>query len=179
MVFTRNRGLSRKMRLVPIDSTKNIVQFGPTGVASLAVTVFQLAVGVDPGSILELTNQANVEQNGMMRGIVLGLRCYASDTDTGGIKVVVFLRKNEAANLGAPTLAACNSIGLQSWKNKVFALQSMAPAVNQGLPLGLQSIKIPKRFHRTAKNDVWELIVANNGSLSTQVCGFALYKWYR
>lgn len=173
--------MSRKLRLVPIDATKNIVQIGPTGVATLTVAVVQLAVAVRPGSLDEtdITKTMDVEGDCMIRGFELGIRMYLANAANVGDKVVAYLRKNEGGYLPIPTIALSNSLGAQQWKNRVFHIVSMSPDAAGGLPLGLSGIKIPKRFHKMQQGDVWELVIANNSGVSLNICGYCIYKWYR
>lgn len=143
--------------------------------------VFQLAVSVIPTNIDEsvIGKEMNVEQNSSIKGFELGVRIYTQGADNAQAKVVALIRKNERGALLAPGLAAMNSLGTANWKNRIFHLVSMVGDGAGGLPLGINGIKIPKRFHRMAQGDVWELIVANNGGSGLSTCGYAVYKWYR
>lgn len=175
----RRRGMGRKLRLVPIDSTKNIVPLDIT-TATLSVTVQQIAVGAPPSGIDETTSDKKCEQGSMIRGMYIEFRLY---NRTGGLpgqeKCVIILRKNEDGTLPAPTLAQCNALGLQTWKDRVFQCHFAKPPGPDGIPMLAGSFRIPKRFHKMGQGDVWELIIANNGSGSVDGCGVAIYKWYR
>lgn len=177
-MYRRGRGM-RKLRLVAIDSTKNIVPLDIT-TASLSVTVQQLALGSAPAGIDETTSDKKVEQGAMIRGMYIEFRVY---NRTGNLpaqeKVVLMIRKNEDGQLGAPTLAQCNTPGLQVWKDRIFQLHIAKPPGPDGIPMLVGSFRIPKRFHKMSQGDVWELIVANNSSGSIDCCGVAIYKWYR
>lgn len=175
------RRTSRKMRLIPIDATKNIVQFN-TQIATLSVAVVPIAIAVGPTNIDE-TDAAkvqNVEQNSSIRGFDIRLRLYNESGVTDSNSSVILIRKNERNSLAAPALAGMNALGADTWKNKIFhAEQAITGSQVSGLPMGFPNLKIPKRFHKMSMDDRWEIIVANNTGNNLRLCGMAIYKWYR
>lgn len=175
----RRNSMRRKLNLVAVDATKNMVSLDTT-IATLTVVVVQLAIGVNPGVIDSASTLNYVEEAAMIKGFNISYRVLnRSGNLPGQEKVVIFLRKNEGNVLPAPTLAQCNAIGGQAWKNRVFSFQQAKPGAPGDVGMFQAGIRIPKRFHRTSKGDVWELIIANNGSGSVDGCGTAIYKWYR
>lgn len=178
----RNRfSMGRKLSRIPIDSVKNIVQIDVT-LATLTVAVVPLAFGAKPADIdpTVLGNVANVEAGAMVKGFDLSFRVYNRNANLPGQeKVVIFLRRNPANVLPAPTVAACNSLGVQTWKRNVFHVQQAKPPGPDGIPMGFVGIKIPRKFHKMELNDSWELIISNNSGGSIDICGACIYKWYR
>lgn len=141
-----------------------------------------IAQSVVPSSIDEtnVATIANVEQGSMIRGISLQGRIYNESGVADSNSTLWFIRKNEGGNLPTPTLGQANVMGAQTWKNKVFHIeQAITGSQVSGWPMGLISIKFPKRFHVMKQGDVWELFVGNNTGNSIRFCGIALYKWYR
>lgn len=175
------RGLRAKLSRLPIDATKNVVQFN-TAVATLSVQGLFLAQSVAPSAIDE-TNAGevqNVEQGSMIKGISLAGRIYNESGVADSNSVVWCLRKNEGGNLPNLTLPNMNSLGTYSAKNKIFHTeQAIVGSQVSGWPMGFVSIKIPKRFHVMKQGDRWELWVANNTGNQVRFCGMAIYKWYR
>lgn len=176
------RGVSRKMRLVPIDSTKNIVQFN-TSVASGAVGFISVAVGVDPSAILETNpaNVQNVEEGASIRGFVFGMRVFKEDgvADSGSTVIALIKCERNLPAMPLP-LGQMNSLGTQLYKNKIFHIeQAIVGSQVSGLPMAFPSIKIPKRFHKMANTDVWNLVIANNTTGPIRACGVCIYKWYK
>lgn len=175
------RRTSRKLRLVPIDATKNIWQVND-GVASGGVNVEIFAKAVPPSSIDETdaTKIANVEQGCMIRGFLIDVRVYNKNTDNVQAKVVACIRKNEGGRLTVPpTLAEMNALGAVSWKNKIFWCGQLAPDGSGGFPMFVPALRVPKRFHVMKALDQWEICIANNSAGTVNLCGFAVYKWYR
>lgn len=172
-----NRRLWRQISKRPIDSTKNMVVLDAT-VATLTVTVLVLANAVK-ATLLDDTVATRVGEQCSIKNLYINMRLYNRNGNLPGQeKVIIFLRRNAGALLGAPTLAQCNAIGLQSWRNSVFQCQIAKPPGPDGLPMGLVSIRIPRRYHKMVIDDQWELVIANNSSGSIDVCGLCLYKWY-
>lgn len=169
------------MRLVPIDSTKNVVQFN-VQIATVAVGVILVAKGVNPSAIDEtdVTKTANVEDGSMVRGFSISLRIYNESGVADSNSTVAILRKNEGGALGNPTLAMLNTLGTQDWKNRIFHIeQAITGSQVSGWPMGFPSIKIPKRFHVMRHNDAWELWIGNNTGNNLRICGTITYKWYK
>lgn len=189
MVYRRR--ISRKMRLVPIDSTKNIVQF-VQNVPSNTVGVIVLAQGTQPANIDE-TNAANaiyVEDGAMLKSITIMYRLLSNFQGAPGApgnfvpdSAVIVVRKNErAANLGAPTVGQMNQLFAQSWKNRIFHCEQAMPGQINGIPMVGIRVIIPRRFRTMAQGDKWELVISNvpNGYTGSMTCcGIAIYKWYK
>lgn len=185
-MYTRRRA-SRKMRLVPIDSQKNIVQFN-TAVPTGTVVEFAVAAAVNPG-LLDDTDPAKtyyVEENAMIRGFSIAMRCYNETGVTDSNSTVMWLRKQEASAIippalpGPPTLATVNSMGTWANKNRVFHMeQAITGSQVSGLPMAFPSVKIPKRFHAMKRGDFWLFGIGNNTGNQLRACGTFLYKWYR
>lgn len=176
-----NRGLRAKLSRIPIDATKNIVQFN-IQVPTVTVGGIALAVSVPPASIDEsvIADSANCEQGCMIRGMSIQGRIYSESGVADSNSTVWLIRKNEGNILPVPTLGQINSIGTVAWKNKIFHTeQAIVGSQVSGWPMGFVSIKIPKRFHVMKQNDRWELYIANNTANNLRFCGIALYKWYR
>lgn len=176
-MYKRNRALWRQISRRPIDSTKNMVVLDAT-VATISVTVLVLANAVKQ-TLLDDTVATRVGEQCSIKNLYINMRLYNRTGNLPGQeKVIIFLRRNAGALLPAPTLAQCNTIGLQPWRNNVFQCQIAKPPGPDGLPMGLVSIRIPRRYHKMVIDDQWELVIANNASGSIDVCGLCLYKWY-
>lgn len=174
----RKSGMRRFASMHPIDAQKNMVDLDTT-TATISVTVVQLAIASKPGNVDELTQPIIVPANASIKSLYVEYFLYnRSGNLPGQEKITILIRKNEQGLLPAPTLAQVNAIGLQTWKNRVFAIHRAKPPAPGGLPLIMGSIKIPRRFHKMQTNDVWELIIANNGSGSVDGCGICIYKSY-
>lgn len=182
------RGQSRKLRLVPVDSTKNIVQFN-TAVPTLTVVEIPIAAAAQPGQVdeLDVSKTWFVEEGAMIRGFVISLRLFNESGVADSNSSIMYLRKVEGSGAGAPpavpgapTLAQVNSLGTYNLKNRLFHVeQAITGSQVSGLPMGFPSVKIPKRFHAMKRGDYWMLGVANNTGNQLRICGIALYKWYR
>lgn len=175
------KGMGKKMRLVPIDSTKNIVQFN-TAVPTLTAQVVVLAFGVNPGQIDETdpTKTYYVEEGSMIRGFSISLRIFNESGVADSNSTVVMLTREDAGTAFAVTLAKMNSIGTQPFKNRVFHFeQAITGSQVSGWPMGFPSVKIPKRFHTIKNGDTWKLWVGNNTGNQLRMCGTVLYKWYK
>lgn len=151
-------------------------------VASASVSSTILAQAVDPTSIDQTVvgKTAYCESSSMIRGMMI--ECYIynrSGNLPGQEKVSVLIRKNEGGALPNPTIGQMNAPGIIAWKSKIFQYHQAKPPAPGGLPLMAFSFKIPRRFHKMANLDQWELWVANNSTGSIDVCGICLYKWYR
>lgn len=169
------------MRLVPIDSTKNIVQFN-TAVPTATVVSVTLALGVNPTTIDETDASKTfmVEDGAMIRGFAISLRLFNESGVADSASSLMLIRKNEGNTLGLPTLAQMNSLGTADWKNKIFHTeQAITGSQVSGWPMGFPSIKIPKRYHKMSHNDSWQLLVANNTGNQLRMCGSVIYKWYK
>lgn len=176
-MYARNRKLWRQISRRPIKSTKNIVVLDAT-IATLSVTVLPLANAVKT-TLLDDTVTTRVEEQCSIKNLFLSMRLYNRTGNLPGQeKVVLFLRRNPGAKYAAPTLAECNTLGLQPWRNTVFQVQIAKPPGPDGLPMGLAPIRIPRRFHKMIIDDQWELIIGNNSSGSIDLCGICLYKWF-
>lgn len=178
-MYTR-RGASRKMRLTPIDSTKNMVQFN-TAVPAATAVVVALAKGVNPTLIDEgdAAKTYYVEENSMVRGFSISLRTFNESGVADSNSTMMYVRKNDGY-LPVPTVAQSNSLGTAPWKNYVFHVeQAITGSQVSGFPMGFPSIKIPKRFHRLQKDAVWELVCVNNTANQIRMCGICIYKWYK
>lgn len=176
----RRRG-SRKLGKIPIDATKNIWQVNDN-VASGTVNVEIFAKAVPPASIDETVaaNIANVEQGAMLKGFLIDVRIYNKTGDAAQAKVVACIRKNEGGRLPVPpTLAEMNALGAVNWKNKIFWCGQLAPDGSGGFPMFVPALRVPKRFHVMKALDQWEICIANNSAGTINLCGFAVYKWYR
>lgn len=174
----RRRYGGRKLRLIPIDAQKNIVDLDTT-TATLSVQVVQLAIASKPGSVDETTQPIIIPANSVLKSLYIEYFLYnRSGNLPGQEKVTVLVRKNETGALPAPTLAQVNALGLNTWKNRVFAVHRAKPPAPGGLPIIMGPIRIPKRFHKMQTNDVWELIIGNNASGSVDGCGICIYKAY-
>lgn len=170
---------SRKLRLIPVDSTKNIVQI-EDAIASGVVGIYPIAVAVPPASIDE-SNAAlvmNVEENASVKMFNLNFRLTNNNADAGKIKCQLAVMKLELGIAG-PNLAQMNAIGAYNRKNRVFFFAQNQPPSEQGIPMTIPSLIVPRRFHRMAFGDQWVVIVANNSAGSVNFCGTAIYKWYR
>lgn len=169
------------MRLIPIDATKNMVQAN-TQVPTVGIMGWYIAEGVNPSLIDEsdIAKTRYVEDGAMVRGFSIQGRVYNESGTQDSNSTVILLRKNEGGVLPDPTLAMLNSIGAQTWKNKIFHFeQAITGSQVSGWPMGLPSIRIPKRFHKMNLGDRWELWVGNNTANNVRFCGTAIYKWYR
>lgn len=181
-MFRRYQGRAmRKLRMVPIDSTKNYLQFS-TGVAATTVVNIPLAVAVPPGSIDETdaAKVGNVEEGCEIKSIDCNFRLYGGATQGVGDQYVVIIRKNEGlAALGNPTVGQMSSLGSQTWKSRIFFADQATPGTLGGFPMATPPIIIPKRFRVMHANDKWELIISNGSAIAGGVCGMARYKWYK
>lgn len=178
---------NRKLRLVPIDSTKNIVQFN-TPVPTLSVVGIALAASAQPGQVDELdaTKTFYVEEGAMLRGFAISLRLFNETGTVDSNSSLMVLQKFEASNFvlpatpAAPSLAELNSCGTSRSKNRFFHIeQAITGSQVSGLPMGFPSVVIPKRFHAMKRGDYWMLWVANNTGNQLRCCGSVIYKWYR
>jgi len=117
----------------------------------------------------------------MIRGFYIEVYVYnRSGNLPGQEKVNLMIRKNEGGKLTVPpTLAEMNAPGTVTWKSKIFQYHVAKPPAPGGLPLMAFSMKIPKRFHKMNVGDQWELFIGNNSGGSVDMCGVAIYKWYR
>lgn len=169
------------MRLIPIDSTKNIYQFN-TQIATNTLVVLAIAQGVNPSQIDE-TNPAlsfYVEDGAMVKGFSIGMRIFNESGVADSASTGILLRKNEGSALGAPTIGQLNGLYAVPWKNKIFHCdQAITGSQVSGWPMGFPSIKIPRRFHTMKFNDKWELIIWNNTGNNLRACGMINYKWYK
>lgn len=176
-MYRRNR-TRRAFALRPVDSTKNIVQFEGS-IATATVLVTNLTLGVNPTGIDEADAAKTyyVEDGASLKAITMGLRI--TDSVGGTNKCVICLRRNPNGQYGAPTVAQMNSLGSQPWKNDIFQCLQAKPSSQSGPGMMFFGITIPKRFHKVHRNDIWELIISNSGANTMDVCGIAIYKWYR
>lgn len=185
MPFRRPRS-SRKLALIPIDSIKNVFQSVGT-VAGSAVQVLAVATGDDPVNCT-LANQGGnapkVEDGAAIRSIELQLTLYLSAAPAAVRHFYVFMRKNEKGLLPVPTLANMGAIGQVAWKDRIFHGEQAQAGVFTvgGVPMVFHiRLRIPKRFHRIEKSDIWEVFFAHDGVAGETLdyCAIATYKWYR
>lgn len=169
--------LWRAIKQRPIDATKNMVYLDVT-VPTLTVTVLVLSNAVKR-TLIDDTVPTRVAEDCTIKGFNIQFRLVNRTNNLPGQeKVVIFIRRNQGGLLPAPTLAACNSLGLQPWRNMVFATTVAKPGGPDSLPMVMGGIRIPRRFHKQQVDDQWELIIANSGGGSIDGCGIAIYKWY-
>lgn len=180
-MYGRSRGrFSRSLRLRPIDSTKNIIQFDGT-VASTSVADIVLAQGVNPTDIDE-TNAAKthyVMEGSSIRGINLSVRVYNKNADTVAAKSVIAIYYDEDGVIGLPSYAQMNSLGSWPVKSKIFHMQQASPPGDGGIPMVVGGFRIPRRFHKMKNGGKWHLLINNSSTGSINYCGFATYKWYK
>lgn len=176
------------MRLVPIDSTKNYVQFN-TQIATATVGVVTLAGAASSKDIDEtdIAKTYYVEEGSSIRGINLGLRVFNESGVADSNSTVIALRKTEnsintnpAVPPGAPSLAQMNTLGTAPFKARLFHVeQAITGSQVSGWPMGFPGFKIPKRFHVMHLGDWWQLYIANNTGNNLRICGVAMYKYYK
>lgn len=169
------------MRLVPIDSTKNIVQFN-TQVATATVTNVTIAKGVNPTDIDE-TNAAKtyyVEDGSMIKSFQISLRAYNESGVADSGSTVMMLIREDAGTAYVVNLAQMNSLGTAPFKKRIFHVeQAITGSQVSGWPMGFPSIKIPKKFRSLSHDDVWRLYIANNTGNNLRLCGTIIYKWFK
>lgn len=177
----------RALKLRPIDSTKNYVQFN-TVVPTVSVVGTVIAMTAKPGDIDEtdVAKTSYVEDGSKIRGFNIGLRVFNESGVADSNSTVIVLRKYENSTTvppavpAVPGLATFNSLGTAPFKNRIFhAEQAITGSQVSGWPMGFPSIKIPNRFHTMKMYDYWILYVANNTGNNLRVCGLAMYKWYK
>lgn len=175
------RGVKRKLSKLAIDSVKNYVQVNQA-IAAASIQQITLAAAVKPGTIDE-TDPAKineVEAGCRITGINISGRIYTESGVADSGSVVWYIRKNEGATLGVPTVAQSNSLGTAPWKARIFhAEQAIVGSQVSGLPMGVTGFRIPKRFQAMRNLDQWELFVVNNTANQIRACYLVNYKWYR
>lgn len=185
-MYTRRRGFSKKLRLIPIDATKNIVQFN-FQIATASTASIAIAAAAKPGDVDEadIAKTYYVEANASIRGFALGMRIFNESGVQDSGSTVAIIRKAEGGS-PPPTIpvdipiTGMNSLGTRKEKNRIFHLeQAITGSQVSGLPMAMPSIKIPKRFHVMRTGDWWILEVANNTGNNLRACGAFVYKWYR
>lgn len=181
------RRRSSKLRLVPIDSTKNIVQYNAV-VAPATVVEVVIAATAQPKDVDEVdtTKTFYVEEGAMIRGFANTIRVYNESGVQDSNSTIIYCVKYENTNVvlpavpAPPAIANINSLGTWSKKNRVFHVeQAITGSQVSGLPMGFPNIKIPKRFHAMKRGDYWMIGVANNTAQNLRFCGLTMYKWYR
>lgn len=146
------------------------------------VAVIPFAVGVKPSLIDEtdVTKVANVEDGASIRGFSCVSRIFNETGVADSGQIVFILRKNENGQLPVPTLAQMASLGTNPWKNRIFhAEQAILGSQVSGFPMAVPGFKVPKKFHRMANADQWELIICNFNGQQIRCCGIFMYKWYK
>lgn len=174
------RRRSRGLRLRPVDSTKNIVQFDGT-VASAGVTAVTLAQGVNPTAIDELdaAKVYYVEEGASIFGFNIEARVYNKNADAAQAKCVIMLYYDEEGVVGNPSYAQMNAVGAWQLKSKIFHMAQASPPGDGGLPMVFGGIRIPRRFHKIKNGGKWVLLFNNSSTGSINFCGFCTYKWFR
>lgn len=175
MVFRRRRGSFRKLRLIPVDSVKNIAQFSSASVANGAVSTVDLIAGVDSAT----DGVTQVENGSMVHSIEVHLRVNGVENALiQGIQLALYKSPESLFTLSAADMAA---LGGQQNKRWVLHFDQLQVNTTNNVMEWHIRIKLPRSFKRFITSDKFRLVVANNsgGTNHISFCGFAIYKWYR
>ncbi len=165
--------ISRKLRLVSIDSVKHVVDI-QGGLSTASTVVNTLADTVDSPAL----GVANAVRNPChIKAIHLNVQVAATGSAALN-NIYLILVKNVGANL---TFPAPNAVGVSDNKKFVFFQNMvMAERSTAGNPRVLVNewIAVPKRYQRMGANDRLEVHLRAQGQ-PNDFCIQAIYKEYR
>lgn len=179
------RRRSRKLRLLAVDSVKNIYQATFT-VTGSSVAVATIATGDIPTNCT-LANQGGgtpkVEQGSKIMSFELFGQVYFTNNPAAIRHFVIFVRRNKGGYLPVPVVADAIALGAKQWKTQIYHLEQAQPSQIGGEPMTFHiRLRVPRSVQRMEVGDVWELVFipVDVGAGDTwDACVFGVYKWYR
>ncbi len=164
--------MSRKLRLVTVNSEKHIVDFQDTVVTSIIVKLLAKAVTAPSNTV-----DTDCHRGGHIKAIWISLD-FCGLAATGVLqKILVYLIKNPGDNLTEPGVFA---VGTSNEKKFVIKMWSAMTMRNQdgNPPYHWEGwIKIPKRYQRMGTDDTWQLVAGANVDTG-HIFVNAIYKEY-
>ncbi len=161
--------------LRPIDSNKNIVN-DLAIVGANTQTEFVLSNAVDSAG---LANAAQVERGCTINTIYLEFWIYGNAVAGINSRISWGLLKDPGGNLTFPSMSVA---GIDDNKKWIFAMGTgLVGASANGQPGYLIRgwFSIPKKMRRQGANDNFILAIRNDTANDLNVCGLAIYKWYK
>ncbi len=169
MVF-RNRA---KLAKLTVNSTKHIVQIGPSTVALGAILNQGIAVATRVGDV-DALNEVRIGSN--IKAVYLELWLTSDDaTQSSGIITL------EKIPLASDPMAVGDAAALDSYfnKNNVFYITQglMGPAIGNAVPFVRGWFKIPKGKQRMSEGSRINLNISAVLD-GLRICGVVIYKEY-
>ena len=168
----RQRGFSRKLRLVTINSEKHVVDFAQAVTTVNSVNILAKAVTAPSNTV-----DTDCRRGGTIKAIWVSLDFCGLAASGVNQRIVCYLMKNPGNNLTPPGVFA---VGTSNEKKFVFKMWSQMAMRNQdgNPPYHWEGwIKIPKRYQRMGTDDVIDFVI---GAASDTGHGFinVIYKEY-
>ncbi len=145
--------MSRKLRLVTINSEKHVVDVAEALTSTIDVSLIAKAVS-DPSN----TIVTDCHRGGTIKAIWISLDFCGLGTTGVNNRVIVYLIKNPGDNLTEPGVF---SVGSSNEKKFVFKMWSQMAMRNQdgNPPYHWEGwVKIPKRYQRMGTDDTIQLV---------------------
>ncbi len=166
------RGSSRKMRLVVIDSIKNVRDF--TASTGNTIQTIDLAKAKDTPVT---TVNSDVKRGCIIKAVYLSFDVCGLAASGVLQRTLLFLIKNPGANLTPPSPLA---VGTSNEKKFIFRQWQFMTMRNQegNNPNHWEGwIKIPRRYQRMGTDDLLSLSFITS-TAAGHLSGQAIYKWY-
>jgi len=168
----RQRGFSRKLRLVTVNSIKHVVVVG-TGTTTTNVVKDIAKAVVAPSN----TVTTDCHHGAVIKAIWLSLDLCGLAASGSRQETSCYLFKNPGANLTPPGALAIGSSNekkfvVKQWFQMTMRNQDGNPPYHwEGW------IKIPKRYQRLGTDDIWQIVVGTNTSTG-HIAFNCIYKEY-
>ncbi len=168
----RQRGFSRKLRLVTVNSEKHVVDFTVAITGANTVSLVAKAVTAPSNTV-----RTDCHRGGHIKAIWISLDLCGLDTTGAFQKTGCYLIKNPGDNLTPPGIFAVGSSNEKKFVVKQWTFMTMR---NQdgNPPYHWEGwVKLPKRYQRMGTDDTWQLVFGNDGATGH---GYAncIYKEY-
>lgn len=170
-------GMRKKLRLIPVDSTKNIIQSNLTHFGVVAGTLTQSVIA-DCVDSAGLAVQEQVESGCNIYSLEIHYRITSSGTLTPPLGPINMCIYKKPSGYPAMTAAQIQSLGTDDIKRFVLHMDKLhSETASQVMEWHIR-LKLPKGIKRFITGD--QLILATHCLAgATDQCGFAVYKWYR
>ncbi len=168
----RQRGFSRKLRLVTINSVKHQVDVSAGTTTANLVSDVAKAVNAPSNTVT-----TDCHHGSTIKAIWLSLDFCGLGATGARQNTIVVLFKNPGANLTAPGVFAIGSSNekkfvIKTWSSMTMRNQDGNPPYHwEGW------IRIPKRYQRMGTDDIWQIVSGTNVETG-HIFFDAIYKEY-